>query len=223
VTRQDVGDRLATDREAAHPQRVTYIHQRPPPSSRIATMLGNRWLLPRMQGSTIKTDRRKIVRPTDFQFCLEIPGPRLEFSPHLPALGWVKRGKGDGAAVVGSGTGLARSADRAPCHGSSIAQRRAKYGFSQRSGDFVTPFVTPIGRVVLGTVSVFGFVGEPVGIRTRDLLIKSRTIKHLLQLRETGNTIDIVRELVDVACYPVSSCFVQLPDFATPFATPAFG
>jgi hypothetical protein len=55
VTRQDVGDRLATDREAAHPQRVTYIHQRPPPSSRIATMLGNCWLLPRMQGSTIKT------------------------------------------------------------------------------------------------------------------------------------------------------------------------
>jgi hypothetical protein len=38
--------------------------------------VGNRWLLPRMQGSTIKTDRRKIVRPTDFQFCLEIPGPR---------------------------------------------------------------------------------------------------------------------------------------------------
>jgi hypothetical protein len=35
-----------------------------------------------MQGSTIKTDRRKIVRPTDFQFCLEIPGPRTRiFTP----------------------------------------------------------------------------------------------------------------------------------------------
>ena len=30
----------------------------------------------RMQGSTTKTDRRKIVRPTEFQFCLEIPGTR---------------------------------------------------------------------------------------------------------------------------------------------------
>jgi hypothetical protein len=37
--------------------------------------VGNRWLLPRTQGSTIKTDRRKIVRPTDFQFCLEIHRP----------------------------------------------------------------------------------------------------------------------------------------------------
>jgi hypothetical protein len=62
--------------------------------------------------------------------------------------------------------------------------------------------------------------GEPVGIRTRDLLIKSRANMNRLTPVETDNIAQSLGKQPNCRATPFHRGSHCLPDFATPFATP---